>query len=143
MGTVHVGADLSTPRFFDGRVFGQPVALPGESTTLEPMSKRRWTALQRPVLALAISVGLLAGCALVPPSPDCRIGARCDAVLEAARQVVSFSDARVVVLWGRGLGFNAEVHVCYGDGRYVLVDVLGDDLGAAIRGQPWDTAPCR
>jgi hypothetical protein len=94
-------------------------------------------------LALAISAGLLAGCSLVQPDPDCRLAARCDAVRVAARQVVPFDNARVVVLEGRGLGFHAEVHVCYADGRYVLVDVVGDDLGAAIREQPWDTAPCR
>ena len=94
-------------------------------------------------LALAISAGLVGGCNLVRPNPDCRLAEGCDAVLGAARQVVSFDNARVVVLYGRGLAFHAEVHVCYADGRYVLVDILGDDLGAAIRDQPWDSAPCR
>jgi hypothetical protein len=94
-------------------------------------------------LALTISAGMLSGCGLVHPNPDCRLAEPCDAVLGAARSVVSFDGARVVVLWGRGLGFHAEVHVCYADGSYVLVDVLGDDLNAAIRDQPWDSAPCR
>ena len=99
--------------------------------------------LKRLGLALTIPVAVLAGCAIVRPNPDCGLGARCDAVLAAARQVVSFNDARVIVSQGRGLGFHAEVHVCYGDGRYVLVDVLGDDLTAGIRDQPWDNPPCR
>ena len=97
----------------------------------------------RTALALVIAAGLLGACNLVGPNPDCRLAEGCDAVLIAARRVVSFDNARVVVLYGRGLAFHAEVHVCYTDGRYVLVDVLGDDLGAGIRDQPWDSAPCR
>lgn len=94
-------------------------------------------------LILAIWAGLFAGCALVQPNPDCRLDARCEAVLGAAREVVSFDDARVIVLPGRGRVFHAEVHVCYGDGRYVLVDVMGDDLNAGTRAQPWERPRCR
>ncbi len=99
--------------------------------------------LKRLALALTFSAGVLSGCGLVRPNPDCRLAESCDAVLRAARSVVSFDSARVVVLQGRGLGFHAEVHVCYADGRYVLVDVLVDTLKAATRDEPWDSAPCR
>lgn len=99
--------------------------------------------IERLGIVLAIAVGGLAGCALIPPNPDCRIDGRCDVVLGAAQRVVSFDDAHVLVLQGRGLAFHAEVHVCYGDGRYVLLDVLGDSLEAAIRDQGWDRPPCR
>jgi len=71
---------------------------------------------------------------------------RCDAVLAAARSVVSYDNARVVVIWGRGLGFHAEVHVCYSDGRNALVNVVSDDLHpdlkAGVRDTAWDRPPC-
>ena len=63
-------------------------------------------------------------------------------VLGAAAMVVSLDQTRVLVDYGRGLGFHAEVHVCYPDGRYVLVDVMGDALVAGLRAEPWPSAPC-
>jgi hypothetical protein len=101
----------------------------------------------RPVAILAVMAVVLAGCSTIQPNPDCRINERCDAVLAAAQSVVSYDNARVVVIWGRGSGFHAEVHVCYADGRNALVDVMGDDrrpnLKAGVRGTVWDTPPCR
>jgi hypothetical protein len=76
-------------------------------------------------------------------NPDCRMNVRCEAVLAAAQSVVSFDNARVVVIGGRGRVFHAEVHVCYADGRDALVDVMGEDLKAVIRDTAWDSPPCR
>jgi hypothetical protein len=97
---------------------------------------------RRPV-ALTLTAAILAGCSIVQPNPDCGIGERCDAVLSAARSIVPFDGARVVVVWGRGPVFHAEVHVCYSDGRNALVDVMGDDLNAGLRDTTWDSPPCR
>jgi hypothetical protein len=78
-----------------------------------------------------------------PAHVDCQIAGGCDGVLAAAAKVVSLDQARVLVGSGRGLGFHAEVHVCYADGRYVLIDVMGDALNASVRAEPWPSAPCR
>jgi hypothetical protein len=94
-------------------------------------------------VALTLTATLFGGCSIVEPNPDCRITERCDAVLAAARSVASFDGGRVVVIWGRGPGFHAEVHVCYSDGRNTLVDVMGDDLKARVRDTAWDSPPCR
>lgn len=100
----------------------------------------------RPLAILAVMVVILGGCS-AQPNPDCRIDERCHAVLAAALSVVSYDNARVVVIWGRGVGFHAEVHVCYADGRNELVDVMSDDLhpdlNAGVRDTAWDSPPCR
>lgn len=74
---------------------------------------------------------------------NCQIAEGCDGVLAAAANVVSLAQTRVFVDYGRGLGFHGEVHVCYPDGRYVLIDVMGDALKASVRAEPWPSAPCR
>lgn len=75
---------------------------------------------------------------------DCRLHPLdlCQRVVAAARTVESLDGAHVVVIVGRGPVFHAEVHVCFSD-RYVLVDVIGDDMNASVRSVPWDQAPCR
>ena len=79
-----------------------------------------------------------------PAQVNCAIGEGCDGVLAAAAKVVSLDQTRVVDGYGRGLRtFHAEVHVCYPDGRYVLVDVMGDALDASLRAEPWPSPPCR
>lgn len=96
---------------------------------------------------LTLMAAILGGCSLVQPNPDCRINERCDAVLAAARSVVSYDNGRIVVIWGRGPGFHAEVHVCYSDGSNALTDVMSDDLNhdlkAGVRDTVWDSPPCR
>lgn len=107
--------------------------------------------MRRQARLLLITALLTVGaCSPTAPSPsaalalsDCHLAGGCDAVLAAARQVASLDGARVVVLQGRGLGFHAEVHVCYANGSYVLVDVMGDDMKAAVRQHSWDNPPCR
>ena len=105
------------------------------------------TVIWRLLIVAALIAVIVGGCSAAQPNPDCRIDERCDAVLAAARSVASFDEARVVVIWGRGLGFHAEVHVCYADGRNALVDVMGDGvnpaLKAGLRDPAWDRPPCR
>lgn len=88
---------------------------------------------------------MVGGCSLGQSNPDCRINERCDAVLAAAGSATPLDNARMVVLWGRSPPgvFDAEVHVCYADGRNALVDVIGEDLKASVRDKPWDNPPCR
>lgn len=78
-----------------------------------------------------------------PAQVNCQLAGGCDGVLAAAAKVVSLDQTRVFVDSGRGLGFHVEVHVCYPDGRYVLIDVIGDALKAGVRAEPWPSAPCR
>lgn len=94
---------------------------------------------------LAMLVAIAGACSVLQPNPECRIDDRCVAAVAAARSVAPLDGARVVVLAGRSLRglFHAEVHVCHADGRNVLVDVMGDDLKAAVRDTPWDDPPCR
>jgi hypothetical protein len=100
--------------------------------------------MTRRLLAVVVLVtATLGGCSMVESNPDCRLNERCEAVLAAARTVVSFNDARVVVIPGRGPTFHAEVHVCYSDGTSALVDVMGEDLAAALRDATWERPPCR
>jgi hypothetical protein len=105
------------------------------------------TVIWRLLIGAALIAAMVGGCSVVQPNPECRISERCDAVLAAARSVASLDGARVVVLWGRGQGFHAEVHVCYADGRNALVDVMGDGvnptLKAGLREATWDKPPCR
>jgi hypothetical protein len=53
---------------------------------------------------------------------------------------------------GRGLRiWHAEVHACWNDGAYRLIDVIGpidnmqptiDEVMASVREPPWDDPPC-
>jgi hypothetical protein len=63
--------------------------------------------------------------------------------VNAARSVASLDDARLVVTVDRGPVLHVDVHACYPDGRYVLVDVVGDDLVASVRADGWENPPCR
>jgi len=107
------------------------------------------TTCARLLLVVALLVGVGACSTTLPPTSHpaqvtCGIGEGCDGVLAAAAKVVSLDQTRVLVIYGRGLRtFHAEVHVCYPDGRYVLVDVMGDALNAGVRAEPWPSAPCR
>jgi hypothetical protein len=99
--------------------------------------------LRRVMLAVALLTVSMAGCALVHPAIDCRLDHDCAAVLGATRTVVSLDAAHVVVIWGRGRDFHAESHVCYANGRYVLVDVMGDAFRPSIREEGWSEPACR
>lgn len=75
---------------------------------------------------------------------------RCAAVVAAAQAVLPKMAGTLVVFPGRapGKAFRAEVHACYPDGRYLLVDIFqgtmaGSPLIASIRDVPWDVPPCR
>lgn len=85
-----------------------------------------------PILLVACSNGL---------SVECRVD-RCDEVLAAASRVIPPANSRWVVIWGRGLDFHAEVHACYDNGQYFLVDVNGL-MRAGLRDEPWSDPPCR
>lgn len=91
-----------------------------------------------------------AACSSTSPDPsglvprvDCRIAEGCGNVLAAANKLVPLGGANVVVFYGRGLGFHAEVHACSGNGSYVLVDVMGPNRNASVRDQAWQDPPCR
>ena len=53
------------------------------------------------------------------------------------------SSEGLVVTVDRGPVLHVDVHACYPDGRYVLVDVVGDDLVASVRADGWENPPCR
>jgi hypothetical protein len=97
---------------------------------------------------------------LVRATPDgitevhCRLSTTdCDLALSSLQLLTGErADPRsVVVVWGRGLAWHAEVHACWEDGHYMLIDVLGPgdevppdraDLTWSVRENPWDVAPC-
>ena len=54
---------------------------------------------------LAMLLTGVIGCALFEQNVDCRLGARCDAVLEAANAVVPLRNARVVIVADEGSVF--------------------------------------
>lgn len=84
----------------------------------------------------------------------CRLSsAECDLALSSLQLLIEErADPRsVVVGWGRGLAWHAEVHACWEDGQYVLIDVVGPgdevppdraDLTWSVRENPWEVAPC-
>lgn len=78
-------------------------------------------------------------------------GEECDAALTAFGELFEVDDpglAMLAIRIGRGLRWHAEVHACWLDGRYVLVDVRGDanrptdDPIASVRPEGWDDPPC-
>ena len=100
--------------------------------------------------ALAMAATLVvSGCALLIPEVDCDLPARCGEVVAQANQVLPRGPERILVTVGRSPPgvLHAEVHACYGDGRYILVDVIGSDQGgaldASIRSDPPVDPPCR
>ena len=100
------------------------------------------------VMAIAPAL-VLSGCSILTPVVvDCQLQARCAEVIAQANQVLPQGAERISVNGGRArLGFfHAEVHACYRDGGYVLVDVLGagqGPLSASIRNDGWSDPPCR
>ena len=85
-----------------------------------------------------------------PSIVDCPLpAADCDTALNAAGELIAenldSSLVHVVVSWGRGLAWHAEVHACFENGDYRLIDVFKSDGGQGIgsfREQPWDDPPC-
>lgn len=97
----------------------------------------------RAISSLLLAV-VLGSCASTGPTVDCQLGDDCDRVVDAAAPLLPPGEATWVILIGRGIGFHAEVHACYPDGRYLLVDVLGDsDAEATLRPMGWPDPPCR
>jgi len=92
---------------------------------------------------------VVCGCASPLPIIRCDLEAGCPQVVAAAESVLPSGAEALVVNPGRGgKAFHAEVHACYADGRYFLVDIFqgnlaGSPLTASIREVPWDTPPCR
>jgi hypothetical protein len=80
---------------------------------------------------------------------DCLLGdqADCDTALDAAAVLLVSDGDRpsgVVIGWGRGLTFHAEVRACYPSGNYKVVDVLGDDPPeASVRVGGFSVNPCQ
>ena len=107
-------------------------------------------------LAPLILIATTIGCTSPNPSPSpqdslptfsiqCLVHpvALCESVVNAAQSIVTLDGSNVVVTIDRGPVFHADVHACYPDGRYVLIDVVGDDLRADIRQEGWEIPPCR
>jgi hypothetical protein len=98
---------------------------------------------------VAVIALVIAGCASTPtptPAIECHLEGGCDGVAAVAWQVLPPGAARTVIIQGRGLSLHAEVHACYPDGGYVLVDVMGPEQGpvdASIRSHGWSDPPCR
>jgi hypothetical protein len=103
----------------------------------------------RAMRALAMAATLVvSGCTLLIPDVDCNLPARCSEVVTQGNQVLPRGAERIVVTVGRAPSgvFHAEVHACYRDGRYSLVDVIGSEQGAldpSIRSDPPLDPPCR
>ena len=99
-------------------------------------------------MAVAAMV-VLSGCSILTPVVvDCQLEARCAEVVTVASRVLPPGAERITVNVGRARfeAFHAEVHACYRDGGYVLVDVVSTGqrpLGASIRTDPWLNPPCR
>jgi hypothetical protein len=85
----------------------------------------------------------------------CHVAAEdCELAIDAATAVLEDATELRTILVGPGRGlriWHAEVHACWNDGRYQLIDVLGridvvnpslDDVTASVRDQPWDDPPC-
>jgi hypothetical protein len=98
----------------------------------------------RAISPLVLAV-VVASCASVKPMVDCNLAAEdCSRAVDAAAPLLPPGEATRVVDIGRGIGFHAEVHACYPDGRYFLVDVWPDtDHEAMLRADGWPDPPCR
>ena len=98
-----------------------------------------------PVLAMA-SMVLWVGCAMPRPTVQCQLDLACDAVVEAASSLLPAGEATWVITPGRSPAgsTHAEVHACYPDGRYLLIDVFeGIASGASVRTRNLPDPPCR
>lgn len=96
--------------------------------------------------AVLASVVVLSGCTNPPPTIDCQLATDCETVAAAARQVLPAGEATWVIVAGRGAPgvLHAEVHACYPDGRYLVVDVFdGTGVQASLRNQTGSDPPCR
>jgi hypothetical protein len=103
--------------------------------------------MRRSLLGLIL---LLSACSTALPDVRCGLEQGCTQVVAAAEEVLPSSAESLVVNEGRGRGkaLHAEVHACFADGRYLLVDVFqgnlaGSPLTASIRATPWEVPPCR
>ena len=100
------------------------------------------------VMAFAAAV-VLSGCSIVNPVViDCELEARCAEVIAQANRVLPAGAEEISIGPGRAPpgAFHAEVHACYPDGGYLLVDVMGSEqrpLSASIRDVGWADPPCR
>ena len=88
------------------------------------------------------------------PAVDCQLGTAqdCDLALGVASASLRHEGrgvpARVVVTWGRAPArtWHAEVHACFADGEYLLIDDIGPIAGrptASLRQNGWASPPCR
>ncbi len=115
---------------------------------------------------------MVGACSVTPPSPSaptvapspsihCRIPADdCRRALLSATALLERESlgtpTRIVVLGGRARTFHGEVHACFADGGYVLIDAIGPIAAAgtldpvnsdvlkeaSVRADPWDDPPC-
>jgi hypothetical protein len=103
-------------------------------------------------LSLAASIELEV---VAAANVDCHVStADCDLAIGAASRLLQEGDSsplHVVVTSGRGLVWHAEVHACWDDGQYLLIDVIGsvgvdrptsDEVAATVRQDAWDDPPC-
>lgn len=101
------------------------------------------------VIPSVACVLVLGACSLLQHTVvDCQYEDRCRQSVQLARSLLPAGAQRITVTAGRSPPgvYHAEVHACYQDGRYLLVDVLDDDRGlahASIRAGPLPDPACR
>lgn len=147
-------------------VWSGPSTYDVESMPVLTIYDRDGNALARAGDHITLGGGFNAGdtifhaCGITSSDPaghvECSLpAAECNLALGAAGPLLhelTVAPNNVVVGWGRGLRvWHAEVHACWDDGQYALVDVLGpvdafppkrDDLAVSIREGAEDNPPC-
>jgi hypothetical protein len=114
-------------------------------------------------VATVAMIVLVAACSAPPPSPsplvstavDCGLGTAddCDAALRGAsayfRREGTGDPTRIVVVAGRARTWHAEIHACFADGRYLLLDEIEPAFmpaehtpTATLRADGWPNPPC-
>ena len=94
--------------------------------------------------SVVAAVVVLGGCA--DPTIECGLADGCEEAAAAAARLLPAGDAMWLILEGGAPfpGFHAEVHACYPDGRYLIVDVTDrEGRQASIRPDASGDPPCR
>lgn len=111
---------------------------------MAPMAGKDGRLSVRLAVAVLASALALAGC--TEPVIDCQLAESCEEVVAAASRLLPAGPANWVILVGRSPfpGFHAEVHACYADGRYLIVDVTDrEGRQASLRPDVPADPPCR
>ena len=98
----------------------------------------------RVAAAIVAAALMLAGCA--GPTIECGLADGCEEAAAAAARLLPEGDARWLIVEGGAPfpGFHAEIHACYPDGRYLIVDVTDrEGREASLRPDVAGDPPCR